>query len=199
MKSLVFIAVFTLAFSANPCSLGGGDLVFVEPIAKPELPKPKFPKNAPKFAISYIELHCSFAIELMKEGGIPASVTLAQGILESGFGRSFLAKEHNNFFGVMHFKNDYWSGESFLGKSGNRYRSYPSIKEAYKDRLDFFRLTKFPNGRLPYIHLFDIATNDFRAWCYAIEAAGYAGRGGSYALELIGIIERYNLDAYDIF
>ena len=159
-------------------------------------------KNAtPAHVQDYINTHSKYAVQLMKSKNIPASITLAQGMLESGFGRSYLAKEHFNFFGVMDFKEDYWPDDcTYHAKSGRVWRSYADYSEAYKDRGDFFYKTAFYDGFRPYERLLKTPNWNYKHWAIGLQKAGYAGRdkaSKSYAKTLIRIIEKYNLQRFD--
>lgn len=158
------------------------------------LPKKKVPNNVQ----SYITLHKHYAVALKDNHNIPASITLAQGMFESGHGSSNLAKNHYNFFGIMDFKEDYWDNEcTYQSPNGKTWRHYESLAEAYEDRANFFKKTCFYDGRKPYIHLFELQKTDYKGWAYGLQNAGYAGREKGYAKRLIQLIERYDLQRFD--
>lgn len=158
------------------------------------LPKKKVPKNVQ----SYITLHKAYALELKDKYNIPASVTLAQGMIESGYGSSNLAKNHMNFFGIMDFKEDYWDDKcTYKSPNGKTWRHYASLNEAYQDRADFLKKTCFWDGRKAYAHLFELQRTDYKGWAKGLQDAGYAGREKGYAKMLIKLIEKYNLQSLD--
>src|SRR2546428_1567498 len=127
-------------------------------------------KAAKDYATKYGEL----AIGEMKRTGIPASITLAQGIIESGGGITQLARSANNHFGVKAGKN--WDGKRY----GN-FRKYDSVQEAYDDRSDFLI------NRKQYAFLFKLDKCDYKAWAHGLQRSGYA-RSKKYASDLIRCI-----------
>ena len=141
--------------------------------------------------IQYVEQWKSVAIEQMKTHKIPASITLAQGILESANGNSRLAKIANNHFGIKCHK--VWRGATFIQDDDTRnecFRSYNSAKESYNDH-SLFLTTR---GR--YSGLFLLRLTDYKRWAKGLKSAGYA-TNPKYAYLLIDIIERYHLNQYD--
>lgn len=139
----------------------------------------------------YIEKYKDIAIRKQKEYKIPASITLAQGILESGSGNSRLAKKGNNHFGIKCHKG--WKGKTIYVDDDIEhecFRKYKNAEESFKDHSQF--LTQ--RGR--YSFLFEYNTTDYKKWAYGLKKAGYA-TNPKYPQLLIGIIERYNLDQYD--
>lgn len=139
----------------------------------------------------YIEMYKSVAVEQMKSHGIPASITLAQGCLESGDGNSTLAREGNNHFGIK-CHND-WKGESMRiddDEKNECFRKYKKAQESYDDHADFLR------GRDRYAFLFDLKITDYKGWAYGLKKAGYA-TNPQYAQMLIKIIEENNLYELD--
>tara|TARA_B100000902_G_C27321923_1_gene925292 strand:- start:7139 stop:8005 length:867 start_codon:yes stop_codon:yes gene_type:complete len=139
---------------------------------------------------SYINKFSVIAIEEMKKNGIPASVKLAQGILESSFGKSMLAVEGNNHFGI---KCHGWSGKKIYADDDEKdecFRRYDNPNDSYKDHSLFL----IENKR--YRFLFDLNINDYKSWCNGIAKAGYA-TDTNYSKKLISIIEKYNLFVFD--
>ena len=139
----------------------------------------------------YIETYKSIAIKKMQEYKIPASITLAQGILESGSGNSNLARKANNHFGIKCHKG--WTGRTFYMDDDEKnecFRSYKKPEESYHDHSLF--LTQ--RGR--YSDLFNLKITDYKAWAKGLSKAGYA-TNPRYPELLIRIIERYDLAAYD--
>ena len=138
----------------------------------------------------YIDKYSSLAVSEMKESKIPASITLSQGILESGNGTSRLAVEGNNHFGI---KCHGWGGEEIYADDDQEnecFRKYKSAKQSFKDHSEFL----IRNAR--YSSLFDLDITDYKGWAKGLKAAGYA-TSPTYAENLISIIERYQLYQYD--
>lgn len=139
---------------------------------------------------SYIDQYKGLAIEQMRKYHIPASITLAQGLLESGAGRSSLATKANNHFGIKVSGN--WTGPYVLKNDdapNEKFRKYKSAKDSYEDH------SKFLQGRR-YQGLFQLKITDYRGWAKGLKAAGYA-TSPTYAESLIRIIEMYNLYQFD--
>lgn len=139
----------------------------------------------------YIEKYKDIAIREMEEYRIPASITLAQGLLESGAGKSELTLSANNHFGIKCQKN--WEGEKVYhddDAKGECFRKYNSALESYEDH------SKFLKAGQRYASLFDLATTDYKAWARGLKKAGYATLP-TYADRLIDIIELYELSQYD--
>lgn len=141
-------------------------------------------------SLQYIDQFKEVAIQQMISSGIPASITLAQGILESASGNSTLATEANNHFGIKCNVN--WTGPTILkddDASGECFRVYGSALESYRDHSEFLK-------RPRYASLFLLDRNDYKGWAYGLKQAGYA-TNPKYAELLIDLIERYELDQYD--
>ncbi len=127
----------------------------------------------------------------MKEYRIPASITLAQGILESGSGNSKLAQKANNHFGIKCHKD--WTGKTFYMDDDEEhecFRKYNKAEDSYRDHSLF--LTQ--RGR--YSFLFDYGIKDYKKWAHGLKKAGYA-TNPKYPQLLIRIIEKYDLAQYD--
>ena len=128
----------------------------------------------------------------MKTHGIPASITLAQGCLESANGNSDLAVRANNHFGIK-CHND-WKGPTYYKKGDDPgkscYRKYRSASESFKDHSDFLRYGQ------RYAFLFDLQITDYKGWSHGLKKAGYA-TDPKYAQKLIKIIEDYQLYRFD--
>lgn len=139
----------------------------------------------------YIQQYSGMAIDQMKRYGIPASITLAQGLLESAAGQSRLAKEANNHFGIK--VSGYWTGP-YIVKSDDRpddkFRVYSSPAESYEDHSKFLRSGK------RYASLFDLKKTDYKGWAHGLKRAGYA-TSPTYAQALINMIDKYDLHAFD--
>ena len=140
--------------------------------------------------LTYIEAFKAVAIAEMNAYGIPASITLAQGILESGSGSSSLAKYANNHFGIKCTSD--WKGKAYYkddDKSDDCFRVYKDARESYKDHSEFLK-------RKRYSFLFELDKNDYKNWAIGLKTAGYA-TNPKYPDLLIGIIEKYQLNKYD--
>ncbi len=141
-------------------------------------------------AKQYIAKYKRTAIREMQRTGIPASITLAQGILESGNGNSRLAKKGNNHFGIKCHK---WKGRRIFEDDDKRnecFRKYRNANESFIDHSDFL------TGKKRYAFLFDLDAKDYKAWAKGLKKAGYA-TARDYAHRLIALIERYELYQYD--
>lgn len=139
----------------------------------------------------YVYEYAQIAVEEMEFSGIPASITLAQGILESGNGNSELAKKSNNHFGIKCHKG--WNGESVSyddDAKGECFRKYKDPAESYRDH------TLFLTTRSRYKDLFTYSKYDYKAWAKGLKKAGYA-TNPAYANLLIRIIEEEELYSYD--
>ena len=140
--------------------------------------------------IAYVEKYKEIAITEMQRSGVPAAITLAQGILESRFGESDLSKESNNHFGIK-CKLD-WNGEKVYHDDDSRqecFRKYNTVAESYKDHSDFLK------SRPHYASLFSLNPTDFQSWAYGLKKAGYATEK-NYPEMLIKVINDYNLNQY---
>ena len=138
----------------------------------------------------YIDQYKDVAIEQMKKHRIPASITLAQGLFESGAGRSELARKGNNHFGI---KCHGWKGRTVHHDDDARnecFRAYDNAYESYEDHSRFLVSGKRYQG------LFSLKTTDYKGWAHGLKAAGYA-TNPNYATKLIQIIELYKLYEYD--
>lgn len=140
---------------------------------------------------NYVLQYKDIAMGNMQKYGIPASIILAQGILESGAGRGDLAVEANNHFGIKCHKD--WLGESVRHDDDSAqecFRKYPEAAESYRDHALFLV------GKNRYATLFTYEKDDYKAWAKGLRAAGYA-TDPNYPDKLISYIERYNLHQYD--
>lgn len=140
---------------------------------------------------NYVYQFKDIAMGNMKNYGIPASIILAQGILESGAGRGDLAQNSNNHFGIKCHVG--WTGESVNhddDAAQECFRKYNNPSESYKDHAIFL------TGRSRYSKLFELSKGDYKAWAKGLRAAGYA-TDPKYPDKLISYIERYNLHQYD--
>jgi hypothetical protein len=139
----------------------------------------------------YIKKYCQVAVEEMTRTGVPASITLAQGILESGSGTSQLSIKGNNHFGIK-CHSDWTGGKMYVDDDAKNecFRMYHNASESFRDHSDFLR----NNQR--YASLFQLDIKDYKGWATGLKKAGYA-TSPTYATRLIEIIERYNLAQYD--
>lgn len=140
---------------------------------------------------TYISTYANLAMSEMLRTGVPASITLAQGIIESDYGRSRLAREANNHFGIKCHNG--WKGRKIYHDDDRRnecFRKYREPVESYKDHSDFL----VTGSR--YRFLFELARDDYRGWARGLKKAGYA-TNPHYARMLIDMIEENELHVYD--
>jgi hypothetical protein len=143
---------------------------------------------------SYVDQYAEYAMEQQRKYGIPASITLAQGIIESANGKSQLARNENNHFGVKATKAWLDAG----GKYGlytddaknEKFCSYASVGDSYEHH------SKFLKNNSRYAACFKLSSDDYKGWANGLQRAGYA-TNKSYAQSLISVIERNGLDKYD--
>ena len=170
MKRIVSIVVALICLSASILGMPG-------------------PGRSPQLA--YIDQYASLAVEEMYRSGVPASITLAQGLLESNAGMSELAVKGNNHFGIK--CHNTWKGGKMYhddDRRGECFRVYSSPELSYKDHSDFLRY------RERYSFLFDYTITDYKSWAHGLKKAGYA-TDPAYPKKLINIIEEYKLYEYD--
>lgn len=139
----------------------------------------------------YIDKYADLAVEEMRRSGVPASITLAQGLLESRYGQSDLAVKGNNHFGIKCHSN--WNGAKMRvddDKEKECFRKYRTVEQSYRDHSDFLRY------RDRYKFLFDLDPKDYKGWAYGLKKAGYA-TDPAYPKKLINLIEEYELYKYD--
>ena len=140
---------------------------------------------------AYIDKYSALAITEMERTGVPASITLAQGLLESGAGRSTLATKAHNHFGIKCHKA--WRGDKVYHDDDapqECFRSYNKDEDSFRDHSDFLRYYD------RYKFLFDLELTDYKGWCYGLKQAGYA-TDPAYATKLIALIEEYDLTRFD--
>lgn len=140
---------------------------------------------------AYIDRYSDIAVEQMHQYKVPASITLAQGLLESDAGRSMLAVEGNNHFGIKCHSD--WQGRTMHYDDDRRqecFRQYGSAAASFKDHSVFLTTGS------RYASLFELNITDYKGWARGLKKAGYA-TNPQYADKLISIIELYNLDQYD--
>jgi len=140
---------------------------------------------------AYIKKYKATAVKKMKKHGIPASITLAQGILESGAGKSSLATKANNHFGIKCHKG--WAGKTYTmddDKKNECFRKYKSADQSFEDHSQFL------TTRDRYAFLFEYKITDYKKWAHGLKKAGYA-TNPKYAQLLIKVIEENKLDRFD--
>ena len=170
MKRLIVLAI-VLSFPAA--------ILYAQPAEK---------KNTPE---DYIALYKDDAVREMQLFRVPASITLAQGMLESDNGNSALAVYANNHFGIK--CHNEWTGETYTQDDDTKdecFRKYTSAYDSYVDHSEFLK------SRPRYSGLFDLKLTDYKGWANGLKSAGYA-TDPKYATRLIDIIERYKLYQYD--
>lgn len=144
-----------------------------------------------ELADAYIKNYSAAAVREMQRSKVPASITLAQGMLESDYSRSKLAKESKNHFGIKCGKD--WIGDKVYHDDDIKddcFRKYNSVEESYADHSDFL------SKRERYASLFELKKTDFKGWAHGLKKAGYA-TDPNYATRLIKIIEDNNLARFD--
>ncbi|WP_420551487.1 glucosaminidase domain-containing protein [Tenacibaculum aiptasiae] len=161
----------------------------------PELPQleqvQKPLKTNTNHTVAYIQKFAPIAVKKMHEHNIPASITLAQGVLESGSGRSDLARRSNNHFGIKCHRG--WKGKSVThddDEKGECFRKYKYPETSYEDHSQFLLTRK------RYASLFKLGHTNYKGWAYGLRRAGYA-TDKRYPQKLIGIIKKYDLAKYD--
>lgn len=171
MKKIISIALLAVALMATSAVSAGG------------------PDKSPQ--VVYVEQFATLAVEEMYRSGVPASITLAQGLLESRYGLSDLAVKGNNHFGIKCHSN--WNGRKMYhddDRKGECFRVYDSPEESFRDHSDFLRY------RDRYKFLFDLEPTDYKGWAHGLKKAGYA-TDPAYPQKLIRLIEEYGLHEYD--
>lgn len=139
----------------------------------------------------YIDKWADTAVREMYRSGVPASITLAQGLLESRYGLSELAAKGNNHFGIKCHSD--WKGKSMKvddDRKGECFRVYSDPDDSFRDHSDFLRYQD------RYKFLFDFDIKDYKSWAYGLKKAGYA-TDPAYPTKLIKLIEDYNLSRFD--
>jgi LysM repeat protein len=175
-KRIFLLALFTLPAILNSCKT-------YKPVAASSYPATNEQE--------YIQRYQTLAISEMKRTGIPASITLAQALIESDAGRSLLAREANNHFGIK--CHDNWSGPTVRHNDDRRnecFRKYSHSESSFEDHSDFLRT------EIRYKSLFSLDPMDYKAWARGLKKAGYA-TNPDYAYLLIRKIEQYNLNQFD--
>ncbi len=148
-------------------------------------------QNRSKIYNDYIEKYSNIAVEHMHTYKIPASIKLAQGLLESGAGMSDLARRSNNHFGIKCHRN--WQGGRVYAADdlpNDCFRKYDKVADSYRDHSEFL----VSGGR--YQHLFNLSITDYKGWARGLQQSGYA-TDKAYANKLIKMIEDYELYKFD--
>tara|TARA_B100000809_G_scaffold186852_1_gene185055 strand:+ start:1432 stop:2232 length:801 start_codon:yes stop_codon:yes gene_type:complete len=192
---LVFISALVLVScksKKNTISLSKKKYVKTEKVVNTTKIK-RTPKNASytEVVAVYIDNYSAIAKEEMVQYGIPASITLAQGVLESGAGRAALSKKSNNHFGIKCHKG--WTGERVYHDDDELqecFRKYKDPKYSFRDH------SLFLTQRSRYEGLFKYKKDDYKSWAKGLRKAGYA-TDPKYSQKLIIIIEKYELYMYD--
>ena len=146
-----------------------------------------------KYTLNYIKKYAPIAVREMHQYKIPASITLAQGVLESGSGRGQLASKSNNHFGIKCHTG--WKGARVYhddDAKGECFRKYQYVATSYKDHSLFLK------NRSRYRFLFNLRKNDYKGWARGLKKAGYA-TDRKYPKKLIKIIQDYKLYEFDKF
>jgi hypothetical protein len=144
----------------------------------------------PLTSLQYIDRYKTIAVQEMNLYGIPASITLAQGLFESGSGNAELARIANNHFGIKCSSD--WKGKSYYKDDDNKndcFRVYDKPEDSFRDHSNFLK-------KKNYARLFELDKNDYRGWAVGLKQAGYA-TNPKYAALLVSVIEKYNLAQYD--
>lgn len=139
---------------------------------------------------TYVEKHKDIAIRQMQEASIPASIIMAQALLESGAGTSYLAQKANNHFGIK--CSSQWNGPSVKKDDDHPdecFRSYENVEDSFRDHSAFLKRDR-------YASLYKLPITDYKSWAHGLKAAGYA-TDPAYGEKLIRIIETYNLHTLD--
>ena len=197
-KVSLFLAILFLTFSCGTKRViynNKSEAPKKEVKAKKEKPKKKKLKKsviAPKILNTedYVKYYSDIAMDEMIEFGIPASITLAQGILESGAGKGRLAVEANNHFGI---KCHDWNGKKIYHDDDEQqecFRKYDNPEYSYRDHSIFL------SNRGRYSFLFELKRDDYKQWARGLKKAGYA-TDPKYPQKLIDLVERYELYKYD--
>ena len=197
-KVLIYLIILILTFSC-----GTKRVIFnnkkEEPKKEVKSKKKKSIKKEPKEVVivpkiinteDYVKFYSNIAMDEMIQFGIPASITLAQGILESGAGKGRLAVQANNHFGI---KCHDWNGKKIYHDDDEEqecFRKYDNPEYSYRDH------SLFLTNRGRYSFLFDLKKDDYKQWAKGLKKAGYA-TDPKYPQKLIDLIQRYQLYKYD--
>ena len=197
-KVLIYLIILILTFSCGTKRVIYNNKT-EEPKKEVKSKKKKSKKKKPKEVVivpkiinteDYVKFYSNIAMDEMIQFGIPASITLAQGILESGAGKGRLAVQANNHFGI---KCHDWNGKKIYHDDDEEqecFRKYDNPEYSYRDH------SLFLTNRGRYSFLFDLKKDDYKQWARGLKKAGYA-TDPKYPQKLIDLIQRYQLYKYD--
>ena len=197
-KVLIYLIILILTFSCGTKRVIYNNKT-EEPKKEVKSQKKKSQKKKPKEVVivpkiinteDYVKFYSNIAMDEMIQFGIPASITLAQGILESGAGKGRLAVQANNHFGI---KCHDWNGKKIYHDDDEEqecFRKYDNPEYSYRDH------SLFLTNRGRYSFLFDLKKDDYKQWAKGLKKAGYA-TDPKYPQKLIDLIQRYQLYKYD--
>ena len=197
-KVLIYLIILILTFSCGTKRVIYNNKT-EEPKKEVKSKKKKSKKEKPKEVVivpkilnteDYVKFYSNIAMDEMIQFGIPASITLAQGILESGAGKGRLAVQANNHFGI---KCHDWNGKKIYHDDDEEqecFRKYDNPEYSYRDH------SLFLTNRGRYSFLFDLKKDDYKQWAKGLKKAGYA-TDPKYPQKLIDLIQRYQLYKYD--
>jgi len=198
MRHTLFLFLAALLLTASSCNLFKKTTASSADVAPAQYSSVSKGGNA---QADYIQNFKNAAMLEMERGGVPASIILAQGLLESAAGQSELALQANNHFGVKCGSS--WKGKTYKKQDDDRdkegnliescFRKYDKVSDSYYDHGEFLRDPKKANR---YGFLFNLDRTDYKGWARGLQSAGYA-TSGDYADRLINLIERYQLYEYD--
>ena len=195
MQKFFYLTITTLsALSFSSCAVHNGLISNREAHRNNQIVqrdnKDAIASYTPYTSLTYIDHFKNIAIQEMNLYGIPASITLAQGLFESGSGNGELARVANNHFGIKCTSD--WKGKSYYKDDDNHndcFRVYDRAEDSFRDHSEFLK-------RPRYTKLFQLDKNDYVGWANGLKAAGYA-TNPNYPQLLINIIQKYHLDQYD--
>ena len=197
-RVLLYLIILILTFSCGTKRVIYNNKT-EEPKKEVKSKKKKSKKKKPKEVVivpkiinteDYVKFYSNIAMDEMIQFGIPASITLAQGILESGAGKGRLAVQANNHFGI---KCHDWNGKKIYHDDDEEqecFRKYDNPEYSYRDH------SLFLTNRGRYSFLFDLKKDDYKQWAKGLKKAGYA-TDPKYPQKLIDLIQRYQLYKYD--
>ena len=197
-RVLIYLIILILTFSCGTKRVIYNNKT-EEPKKEVKSKKKKSKKKKPKEVVivpkiinteDYVKFYSNIAMDEMIQFGIPASITLAQGILESGAGKGRLAVQANNHFGI---KCHDWNGKKIYHDDDEEqecFRKYDNPEYSYRDH------SLFLSNRARYSFLFDLKKDDYKQWAKGLKKAGYA-TDPKYPQKLIDLIQRYQLYKYD--
>jgi len=193
-KTALFSSIFLSAVLFSSCSVHKGLISNHEAHRNNQIVQREnragIANYTPYTSLTYIDRFKTIAIQEMNLYGIPASITIAQGLFESGSGNGELARVANNHFGIKCTSD--WKGKGYYKDDDNHndcFRVYDKPEDSFRDHSEFLK-------RPRYAKLFQLDKNDYAGWANGLKAAGYA-TNPNYPQLLINIIQKYNLTQYD--